>query len=150
MAQAGERKVVRSTQIAASAERVLEAFLDPTLIEQWWGAARVRVEPQKGGIWAAAWGEPGQGYRYVVCGVVRLVRPGKRLKLDPLVYFNWERPVLGPMRLSISVREKDGRTRVSVRQDGYGDGPDWDWYYEAVVQSWKDSLANLKQFLERG
>jgi len=145
---AAGRRVNRSTTIQASAARVLEAFLDAELMKQWWGATRALVEPRKGGIWAAAWGEPGQGYRYVVSGVVKSLKPAKRLKLDPLVYFNWERPVLGPMRLGISVREKDGLTRVSVRQDGYGDGPDWDWYYEAVVKGWRDALANLKEFLE--
>ena len=106
------------------------------------------MEPRKGGIGARAWGEPGQGYRYVVSGVVKSLKPAKRLKLDPLVYFNWERPVLGPMRLRIPGRGKEGLTRVSVRQDGYGDGPDWDWYYEAVVKGWRDALANLKEFLE--
>lgn len=147
MATAG-RRVSRSIQIQASAARVLEAFLEPKLLEQWWGVARARVEPRRGGVWAAAWGEPGQGYRYVVSGVVKSLKPARRLKLEPLIYFNWERPVLGPMRLTISVREKDGRTRVSVRQDGYGEGPDWDWYYDAVVKGWKDTLSNLKEFLE--
>ncbi len=80
--------------------------------------------------------------------MVKSILPGKRLRLEPLVYFNAERAVLGPMRLSISVRERGGKTRVSVRQDGYGEGPDWDWYYQAVVQGWKDTLANLKEYLE--
>lgn len=142
------RKVSRSVQIQASPERVLKAFLDPELMKRWWGAARGLVEERKGGVWALAWGEPGQGYKYVASAVLKSYQPGKRVRLDPLVYFNFERSVLGPMRLSISVREKDGRTRVSVRQEGYGEGPDWDWYYEAVVKGWKDALARLKQFLE--
>ncbi|HLE82417.1 MAG TPA: SRPBCC domain-containing protein, partial [Dehalococcoidia bacterium] len=66
----------------------------------------------------------------------------------PLVYFNPERAPLGPMRLTILVREKDGRTRVSVRQEGFREGPDWDWYFEAVAGSWKEALGNLKRFLE--
>jgi uncharacterized protein YndB with AHSA1/START domain len=145
---AAARRVSRSTTIRASAARVLEAFLDPELMKQWWGATRARVEPRRGGIWAAAWGEPGQGYRYVVSGVVKSLKPAKRLTLDPLVYFNFERPVLGPMRLLVSLRERGGLTHVAVRQEGYGEGPDWDWYYQAVVKGWKDALANLKEFLE--
>lgn len=142
------RKVSCSVHIRASAEQVWRAFLDPEQMKQWWGTAPGLVEERKGGVWALAWGNAEQGYRNVVSGVLRVYHPGKRMRIDPLVYFNPERPVLGPMRLTISVREKDGRTRVSVRQEGYGEGPDWDWYYEAVVQGWKETLANLKQFLE--
>lgn len=142
------RKVSRSVQIAASPERVLKAFLDPEEIKKWWGATRALVEPRKGGVWAAAWGEAGQGYLYVVTGVLKSLQPGKRLRLDPLVYFSYKSEVLGPMRLSISVKEKAGKTRVSVRQDGYGTGPDWDWYYQSVFSGWKDTLGSLKQYLE--
>lgn len=143
------RKVSRSVQIQASAERVWRAFVDPEQMKQWWGAARGLVEERKGGVWALAWGDAEQGYKNVVCGVLKSFQPQKRLRIEPLVYFNPERPVLGPMRLSISVKEKEGRTRVSVRQDHYAEGPDWDWYYEAVVKGWKETLANLKQYLER-
>lgn len=150
MAEAGSaRKVSRSVQIQASAERVWRAFLEPEQMKQWWGAARGLVEEHKGGVWAVAWGDSEQGYKNVVSGVLKSFQPNKRLRIEPLVYFNPERPVLGPMRLSISVKEKEGRTRVSVRQDHYGEGPDWDWYYDAVVKGWKDTLGNLKQFLER-
>ncbi|MBI4467159.1 MAG: SRPBCC domain-containing protein [Acidobacteria bacterium] len=142
------RKVGRSIRIQATPEQALRAFLDVEQMKQWWGVAKGLVEERKGGVYSLAWGEPGRGYKYVVAGVVKSYQPGKWLRLEPLVYFNHERPVLGPMRLRISVREKDGRTRVSVRQDGYGEGPDWDWYYEAVITGWKDTLANLKAFLE--
>lgn len=150
MAEAGAtRKVSRSVQIQASEERVWRAFLEPEQMKQWWGAARGLVEERKGGVWAVAWGDSEQGYKNVVSGVLKSFQPNKRLRIEPLVYFNPERPVLGPMRLSLSVKEKEGRTRVSVRQDHYGEGPDWDWYYAAVVKGWKDTLGNLKQFLER-
>ncbi|MDA2912840.1 SRPBCC domain-containing protein [Acidobacteriia bacterium AH_259_A11_L15] len=148
MPRGDRRKVTRSVHIQASPERVLRAFLDVEQMKQWWGATRGLVEERRGGVWTLAWGEPGQGYKYVVAAVVKSILPGKRLRLEPLVYFNAERAVLGPMRLSISVRERGGKTRVSVRQDGYGEGPDWDWYYQAVVQGWKDTLANLKEYLE--
>lgn len=142
------RKVSRSVQVEASPERVLQAFLALDQMKQWWGASRGLVEERKGGVWAMAWGESPQGYRYIMSGVLKSFQPGKRIRIEPLVYFDPERPVLGPMRLSISVREKQGRTRLSVRQDGYGEGPDWDSYYEAVLKGWKETLANLKRFLE--
>ena len=142
------RRVTRSVQIQASPERVLRAFLEPEQMKKWWGVARSLVEERKGGVWALAWGDSEQGYKSVVSGVLKSFQPPKRIRIEPLVYFNPERPVLGPMRLSISVREKAEGTRLSVRQDGYGEGADWDWYYEAVRKGWKETLGNLKLFLE--
>ncbi|MFQ5778243.1 MAG: SRPBCC domain-containing protein [Terriglobia bacterium] len=143
------RRVARSILVNADPERALRAFLDPEQMKRWWGAARGLVEERKGGVWALAWGgEEGKGYRTAVSGVLKSFHPGKRILLEPLVYFNPERSVLGPMRLSISVRNQGGRTRVTVRQDGFREGPDWDWYYEAVNHGWKESLLHLKEFLE--
>ena len=143
------RTISRSIRIQASARRVLDAFLDVELMKQWWGATRGLVEARKGGVYALGWSPAPPGYQYVVCGVLKSFAPGRRLRIEPLVYFNAERPVLGPMGLAISVREKEGGTRLTVRQDGYGEGPDWDWYHQAVLQGWKDALRNVKRFLER-
>jgi uncharacterized protein YndB with AHSA1/START domain len=148
MAEVKARRVARSIQIQASPEQVLRGFLDVEQLKPWWGIAQGLVEERKGGVWALAWGEAGQGYKYVVTGVLKSFQAGKRVRIEPLLYLNPERTVLGPMRLAISVREKAGKTRISVRQDGFGEGPEWDWYYEAVVKGWKESLRNLKEFIE--
>ncbi|HKZ53215.1 MAG TPA: SRPBCC domain-containing protein [Candidatus Acidoferrales bacterium] len=142
------RKVSRSVQVQVGAERALQAFLESGQVQEWWGASQALIEARKGGVWTLAWTGPGQGYNYVVSGVVKSLLPGRRARIEPLVYFNPERAPLGPMRLTILVREKDGRTRVSVRQEGFREGPDWDWYFEAVAGSWKEALGNLKRFLE--
>jgi uncharacterized protein YndB with AHSA1/START domain len=151
MTEAGSTRMVRtSLQIAASAERVLAAFLTVSDLKRWWGAAQGLIEARKGGLWTLAWADEAGGYKYAVSGVVKSLLPGKRLRIEPLVYLNAERSILGPMRLSLSLREKEGRTRISVRQDGYGEGPEWDWYYEATGPAWKESLRSLKAFLEEG
>lgn len=149
MAAGTGRKVSTSIQVDTDAERALRAFLDPEHMKQWWGVKLALVVERKGGSWALAWGASEHGYRYVVSGIIKSVLPGKRLRVDSLVYFSPDYPVLGPMRLSINVRERDARTRVTVRQDGYGEGPDWDRYYEAVGKGWKVALRNLKAFLEK-
>ncbi len=123
MAAGAGRKVSTSIQVSAGSERALRAFLDPALMKQWWGVERALVEERKDGPWALAWGASEHGYHYVVSGIIKSLLPGKRLRIDSLVYFSPDFPVLGPMRLFVNVREKDGRTRVSVRQDGYGQGP---------------------------
>lgn len=142
------RKVVTSARVGASAERALEAFLAPEMMKQWWGVTDALVKPCKNGPWALAWGPSEHGYRYVVSGVIKSLVPGKRLRVDPLVYLSSAYGVLGPMRLVVSVGHRNGRTRVTVRQDGLGTGEQWDRYREALLAGWKEALRNLKEFLQ--
>ena len=142
------RKVSRSIQIRTTPEKALEAFLVLDALSKWWGASTGLIQAQKGGVYALAWKATEEGFAYLGSGVIKSYRPGKRLRIDSMVYFGVGYPPLGPMRLTINVRERDGRTRVSVRQEGFGNGPDWDRYYDAVSQGWKESLKNLKIFLE--
>lgn len=136
--------------IRVPAEKVWAALVQPERIQQWWGTSRGLVEPRKGGLWALAWGDQGQGYRYVLNGVIRVIKPAARLLVDPLVYFNSERPPLGPMRVSFSLAEKKGVTRITAHHEATGEGPDWEWYFGTVKQGWKASLSNLKNYLEKG
>ncbi len=150
MAEEKPRPVRSQVRIRASAERVWAALLEPEKIKQWWGARHGLVEPHKGGSWALAWGEDGQGYRFVLCGVVRIIKPTVRLRIEPLVYFNAEHPVPGPMRLSFSLSPKEGLTRLIVRLEPRGDESGWEAYREGATKGWQEALANLKRFLEQG
>ena len=150
MAGRKARQVRSQVSVSASAGKVWAALLDLEQIKQWWGASEGVIERRKGGAWALAWGGEGQGYRYVVSGVIRSLAPARRLRIEPLVYFNAEHPAPGPMRMSLSLKEKDGWTRVIVRQEPLGDASNWEQYCEGATESWKETLSNLKRFLEEG
>ena len=142
------RQVSKSIQIRTTPEKAFEAFVDLEKLQQWWGVSTGLIEMKKGGVYALSWGQREQGFAYVGSGVIKSFAPGKRLRIDSMVYFGAGYPPLGPIRLSISIRQMEERVRVGVRQDGFGTGPAWDRYYEGVVQGWKESLKNLKVFLE--
>ena len=116
----------------------------------WWGVARGLVDPRPGGVWALGWELSPAGYRYVTTGRIVNFEPGARLLIADIVYFNPERPVLGPMQLSVTAAIAPGGCELTVRQDGYRDGPDWDWLYKAVVDAWPATLDALKVHLEAG
>jgi uncharacterized protein YndB with AHSA1/START domain len=140
-------QVRAQVKIRASAERVWAALVEPDQIKQWWGAGEAVIEPRKGGAWAVAWGG-GQGYRSVACGVIRSIAPVKRLRIEPLVCFSTDSQVPGPLRMSFSVAEKGGLTRVIVRQEPIGDAPQWESYAQEAVTAWRQILENLKRLLE--
>ena len=54
------------------------------------------------------------------------------------------------MSLNVQARQNGIGTHVYVCQDGYQEGAEWDWYFEAVKQAWPTVLKTLKEYLEQG
>lgn len=142
------RSVEASITVAATPDEVLSQFLNLESMRGWWGVERGLVEARAGGVWAVAWGISSAGFHYASTGIIKEYRPGQRLSFDQMLYFNPERPILGPMQISIVVEEHQKGCEIEVRQTGYGEGDDWDWYYQAVVEGWPMALESLKRYVE--
>ncbi len=143
------RSVRTTISIDAAPQLVLDAFLLQEHLHGWWGVDRSLVQAKVGGLYVLTWGVSAAGFQYVSSGVIEAFEPGRQLSIRDLVYFNPERPLLGPMTLRVSFRPQSASTIIEVTQDGYGDGPDWDWYYEAVRGAWPVALGGLKEYLEK-
>jgi len=142
------RTVEASIRMKAPADTILRAFLEIEPLKNWWGVDRCLIEPHPGGVWACAWERSDAGYKYSGTGIISRYDEGRSLRIGKMVYFNPDHPILGPLNLTITVAQIGDQTEVSVLQDGYGRGSDWDWYYEAVVDGWPASLKLLKTWLE--
>lgn len=143
------RTVEAEIDLHVTARRALAAFLDPTDLRGWWGVERALVEPQVDGLYALAWGITADGFRYASTGIVDEYAPHRILRITRYTYFNPERPILGPMRLTMSIEPRgEEECRLHVAQDGYRQGADWDWYYEAVKGAWPMALNGLRKYLE--
>jgi uncharacterized protein YndB with AHSA1/START domain len=150
MRPATDQPLRSQVRIDAPPARVWAGLVEPKQVREWWGATQGIVEPRKGGAWGLAWVQPGQGYRYVLAGVIRVWRPEKRLVVEPLVYFNAEHPVPGPMRLALSLTAKAGFTRLVVRLQPRGEEAGWEQYRAAAQAAWRNAMENLKNYLEKG
>lgn len=143
------KKVEVSIDIDSSPEKVIQAFMDDNMLCDWWGVERALIEKHIGGIYTLAWNISEKGFGYVSSGIIKSYDPAGLLEIGNFIYLNPERPILGPMTLTVRAEEKNGKTQVRLCQDGYQDGPDWDWYYEAVKQAWPAVIKLLKAFLEK-
>lgn len=144
------RFVETTINVQAAPDAVLRAFTDVEAMRQWWGVDRGLVESREGGVWALAWKASAEGFQYAMTGSITKLRPERTLVISNLVYFNADRSLLGPMALSINAMPDDKGTTMTIRQDGYQDGPDWDWYYDAVRAAWPNAAKQIKNFLEVG
>jgi uncharacterized protein YndB with AHSA1/START domain len=144
------RLVAASIEINARPEKILPAFLNQEHLKVWWGVERSLIEPKAGGVYTLAWNISEQGIKFISTGVIEELIPGEYLMIKNFVYLNPEKKILGPMELEIDLIETgDNLTKVGVIQSGYKYGGDWDWYYDAVVKAWPQTLELLKNYLEK-
>jgi hypothetical protein len=141
------RSVHAEIHVPCSSERAIRAFLDPADLAGWWGVERSLVEPEIGGLFAVAWGVTPAGFGYVTTGVIGAIEHGSLLRIDRYTYFHPERPILGPMALVVRASASGSGALLSVDQTGYRDGPDWDWYYEAVRSAWPEVVSRIAGYL---
>ncbi|MCH8904951.1 MAG: SRPBCC domain-containing protein [Bacteroidetes bacterium] len=143
------RKVEHNLQINASPEKVIEAFVEFDMLKEWWGVERSLIEKREGGLYTFAWGVSDKGYEYITSGIISRYDPRSVIEIDKCIYMGPERPLLGPVKLTIEATENNRAADVHIVQDGYRDGEDWDWYYEAVAEGWPRAAADLKTYLEK-
>ena len=142
------RKLDFKIDIHAEPQIVLRAFIDESMLRNWWNVERSLIQPRNNGLYILAWKISESGFGYITSGRINTYNPGSLLLIDKVCYMNPERPLLGPMRIRIRVKPSQGMTRLMIRQSGYGKGMDWDWYFLAVKEAWPAVLVQLKGLLE--
>jgi uncharacterized protein YndB with AHSA1/START domain len=144
------RNVECKIDIHISPDQVIKAFTDAGWLKGWWGVERSMIELKKGGLYSLAWGISNEGIKYISTGVIADYDPGGTLHVEKYMYFNPQRPFLGPLHLMVNATPVDTGSHVYLCQGPYPEdgGPDWDWYYEAVVDAWPKVLQILKSYLE--
>lgn len=142
------RKVTASIDIKSTPSKIIDAFLQPNILNRWWSVERCFIEPHSGGLYTLAWGITENGFGYISSGIISIYQPGLMLTIEKLVYLNPDISILGPMTLNIRTQPNENFTILHIVQDGYKNGTDWDWYYSAVSDAWPQVLKILKAYLE--
>lgn len=143
------KRVEVKSQIKSNSETIIKAFLDSDMLKGWWSVERCLIENKIGGIYILAWQINDTGFGYVNSGTIKSFDPNTELVISNFVYMNPKKKILGPMSLTIRATEIDFATsEIYICQDGYQNGIDWDWYYEAVKGAWPIVIENLKKYIE--
>lgn len=145
-----DRAVRGEIDIAVRAMAVTQALTDVAQMQQWWGVTQGLVEERADGLWAVAWDLPDDGPGQVVLsGTIRSLRHSSHLHLQRMVYARAQSALLGPVSLVFEARERGTSTHLTLTQEGFGTGPEWEAYRDRALASWPRDLARLKAFLER-
>lgn len=129
--------------------QVIAAFTNPELLQEWWGVEKCLIQTSPGGIYSLVWNVTDQSMGFVFSGIVQEYVPEHTLKISDIVYLNPQRSILGPMNLTVIAREEGSGSRIYLCQDGYREGGDWDWYYQAVNDAWPIVMKDFKAYIEK-
>ncbi len=143
------KKVEVTIEINTTGEKVISAFTDRQMLHDWWQVDRTLIEKKVNGLYTLAWNIGANGFGFVSSGIIKEYVSGSLLVIDKFVYLNPGKSFLGPMTLTIKVTSKKNSVELYLCQDGYQEGSDWDWYYQAVQTAWPIVLKELKNYLEK-
>jgi uncharacterized protein YndB with AHSA1/START domain len=145
-----ERFLRREVVVKAEPARVFAAFTQVNDLLAWFADGAV-VGRHVDGNWGLGWyadEESEEGYH--VLGKFDVYEPGSRLVVRDLTFSTPEGESWKGMRLTIRFEAEDGGTRVTIHQDGIGEGPSWDGYAAGLGPGWDRSLSDLRVWLEEG
>lgn len=143
------KKVEVTIDIETTPFRIIQAFTDSNMLRDWWGVERSLIEKRNGGAYVIAWNITDKGFGYVSTGIIHEYSVKGVLDIDNFTYLNPEKAILGGMKLTVNVKEKNGKSELYLCQSNYQTGKDWAWYYEAVKQAWPAVAKTLKDYLEK-
>lgn len=132
------RSIEKELFIKASPERVFRALTEKEELERWF-LKNAEVDLRPGGAIKFEW-RPG------------VTNIGKILVLDPphRLSYTWEVQTPSVTTVTFELTAENNGTRLQVINTGFGEGEDWDHYYDLRHNGWGIHLANLASWLEAG
>jgi uncharacterized protein YndB with AHSA1/START domain len=130
--------------LAASPEKVFDAWTRPELLSQWWGPEGTHLGPhdldvREGGTWRTVMVSDADGTEYIVGGVYRVIDRPKRLVLT----WAWEEDGKPghETELSILLEAQSGGTKLTLLQREFETAEGRDNHNGG----WTSSLARLER-----
>lgn len=143
------RKHVHEEEFSVSPQQAFGLLITPSSIREWWGADRVIVLPEAGGIWMAAWGDTEDSPDYVTAFTISEYEPPQRILFTDAKYTasGEKLPFEMEMTTEFLIEETDNGCTIKVVQDGFPDDPAADDYYTACEKGWSDTYAGIRRFV---
>jgi uncharacterized protein YndB with AHSA1/START domain len=132
------RSIEKELFIKAAPERVFQALTKKEDLERWF-LKKAEVDLRLGGTIRFEWG-PGVSN----IGKILVLEPPHRLS------YSWEAQTPSVTTVTFELTQENDGTRLHVINTGFGEGEDWDGYYDLRNNGWDIHLANLTSWIETG
>jgi hypothetical protein len=147
MADHDLRSIEVQIEIAAPAEAVWRALIEPVELVRWF-PVEARVIPGVDGSMWLSWGAP-----IVADSRIVIWKPNRHLRTvetRPLgVLLQPGGTYIPPRTLDYYIEPFDGKTVLRLMHSGFGSGSYWEELCSAVQRGWEFQLRSLRHYLER-
>ena len=133
-----------------SSEEMFKLLITPSLICKWWGAARAIVQPEKNGIWMAAWGADEDAPDYITAFTMTEYEPPRRILFTDAKYTagGEKLPFNADITAEFIVNDTQNGCSFRVIQKGFPTDPAADEYYAACEKGWVDTFAGIRRTIK--
>lgn len=144
------RSLAHEIELPHAPERAFALLHTPSDVRAWWGAARVVIVPQVGGVWSAAWGENEDDPEFVAGARIAVFDPPRRLVLDrpSCRARNGPLPFEVNFETEFTVEALPGGCALRVRQGEFPAVPEADAFVAACDLGWQAALRCIRSHLD--
>ena len=147
------RGIRHSRELPAPPERVFPLLHTPSAIRDWWGAARVAVIPETGGLWVATWGAAEDAPDYITAATIQVFEPPRRLVLGDFRYRARTGPLPWDADLTTTFEVEPAGANGSVlrvEQAGFPLTAEVDPFFAACERGWRETFDGIARLVEAG
>lgn len=132
------RSIEKELFIKATPERVFQALTEKEELERWF-LRKAEIDLRPGGAIRFEW-RPG----VFNVGQILVFEPPHRLS------YTWEVQTPSVTTVTFELTAENDGTLLRIINTGYGEGEDWDSYYDQRNNGWSVHLTNLIAWLKTG
>jgi uncharacterized protein YndB with AHSA1/START domain len=145
------RKHIHEETFDVTPERLFAILHTPSAIRGWWSASRAIVLAQRGGIWAATWGDSEDAPDYITVATIRDFEPPVRMVLTNYRYFAKSGPLPFEAQFvtEFTVTAHASGATLRVVQDGFPTCAEADAFYAGCEKGWRDTFAGIRRFVTK-
>ncbi len=139
----------KSVTIDSTPKLLFQSFIDPNRLTAWLHAHSAVVALCIDGPYSIGWHAESDGDFYSCCGKIKDFELNKMLKIAGMNYFFANKKTIGPIDFTLTFEKKKSETNISFKLYGTGSGAAWEKNFNAVFNSWEESLYLLKKYIEK-
>lgn len=144
------RSITHSETFDTTQEELFRILHTPSAICKWWGCKSAIVVPEKGGFWAATWGDDMDAPDYTGFERISEFDPPHLLVMTDEEYYAKTGPL--PFKADFNIRyevtKADKGATLTVIHTGFPGEAAADDHYNGCIQGWKDTFAGIRKYFE--